>query len=226
VKAYEIENPVGTVLFGEIRIVGVVEDIHFWNLKQEILPTIMMFDQETGPRNLLVRVDASDMGRAIASLEKIWAKVQPDKPFVYTFEDTLFREKYAEEKRWNGIVLSASLFALLISCLGLVGITTLTIGRRIKEVGIRRILGAPVLNICGLLTTEFLILVAASNLIAWPLGYFLMRKWLEGYAYRSPISLASFLLAGFLVLIVSVATIGILVYRSASADPVESLRYE
>lgn len=226
VRAYEIEDPVGTAIDGETKIVGVVEDIHFWNLKRKIMPTVILFDQRTGPRNLLVRVDASDMSRAVASLDRIWKKAQPDKPFVYTFEDTLFQEKYAEEKRWSGIVFFTSLFALLISCMGLVGITTLAIGRRIKEVGIRRVLGAPVLKICSLLTSEFLILVAAGNLIAWPLGYYFMRRWLEGYAYRTTIDLGIFLLAGFLTLSISVATIGILVYRAASADPVESLRYE
>jgi putative ABC transport system permease protein len=226
VRAYEIEDPIGTSIDGETKIVGVVEDIHFWNLKRKIMPTVILFDQRTGPRNLLVRVDASDMSRAVASLDRIWKKAQPDKPFVYTFEETLFQEKYAEEKRWGGIVFFTSLFALLISCMGLSGITTLAISRRIKEVGVRRVLGAPVLKICSLLTSEFLILVAAGNLIAWPLGYYFMRRWLEGYAYRTTIDLGIFLLAGFLTLAISVATIGILVYRAASADPVESLRYE
>jgi putative ABC transport system permease protein len=226
VKAYGIEEPVGTSIFEGTTIVGVVEDIHFWNLKRKIMPTVIVFDQRGGPRNLLVRVDTSDMSRAVSSLERIWKKAQPDKPFVYTFEDTLFQEKYAEEKRWSGIVFFSSFFALLISCMGLVGITTLAIGRRIKEVGIRRVLGASVLRISSLLTWEFLILVAAGNLIAWPLGYYFMRRWLEGYAYRATIDLSIFLLAGFLTLIISVATIGILVYRAASANPVKSLRYE
>lgn len=226
IQAYGIEDPVGTMIDKSMPIVGVVEDIHFWNLKRKILPTVILFDQGAGPRNLLVRVDASDLSRAVGSLEGIWKKAQPDKPFVYTFEDTLFQEKYTEEKRWSGIVFFSSFFALLISCMGLVGITTLAIGRRIKEVGIRRVLGAPVLRICSLLTSEFLILVAASNVIACPLGYYFMRRWLEGYAYRVTIGMGVFLLAGFLTLIISVATIGILVYRAASADPVKSLRYE
>ena len=110
--------------------------------------------------------------------------------------------------------------------MGLIGIMTLAISRRIKEVGIRRVLGAPILKICSLLSREYLILVGISNLIAWPLGYYFMRKWIEAYAYRTDIDIGVFLLAGFLSLVISLATIGFLVFKTASADPVESLRYE
>jgi ABC-type antimicrobial peptide transport system permease subunit len=226
VKAFEIENPVGTVLDVGSKIVGVVEDIHFWNLKQEIKPTIILLDRRTGPRNLLVRVDTSDMSRAIGSLEKIWKKAQPDKPFDYSFEDDIFQSKYEEEKRWNGIVFFSSFFAILISCMGLIGITALAISRRIKEIGIRRILGAPVLRICRLLTTEYLILVAASNLIAWPMGYYVMSRWLNGYAYRTHFDAGVFALTGALTVIIAMGTIGFFVIKAATADPVESLRYE
>lgn len=226
VKAFEIENPVGTLLDVGSKIVGVVEDIHFWNLKQEIKPTLILMDRRNGPRHLLVRVDTSDMGRAIGSLEKIWKTAQPNKPFDYSFEDDIFLSKYEEEKRWNGIVLFASFFAILISCMGLIGITALTMSRRIKEIGIRRILGAPVLRICRLLTTEYLILVAASNLIAWPLGYYVMLRWLNGYAYRTHFDAGIFALTGALTMIVSMGTIGFWVFKAASSDPAESLRYE
>jgi putative ABC transport system permease protein len=229
IKAFEIENPIGTILFPKpppTQIIGVVEDFHFWNLKQAIQPTLIMLDKRTGPRNLLVRIDSSDISRAISGLEKIWKKAQPNKPFDYRFEDAIFQQKYAEEKRWSGIVFFASFFAVLISCMGLVGITTLAISRRVKEVGIRRVLGAPILKICSLLSWEYLVLVSISNLIAWPLGYYFMRKWIEAYAYRTEIDLGIFLLAGFLSLAVALITIGFIVFRAASANPVESLRYE
>ena len=133
---------------------------------------------------------------------------------------------YAEEKRWKGIVLYSSFFSILISCMGLIGIMTLATSRRVKEIGIRRVLGAPAIKICSLLTGKYLFLVALSNLIAWPLGYFFMSKWLNSYAYRTKIDAGIFLLAGFLTLIVSTATIGIQVFKAASANPVDSLRYE
>jgi putative ABC transport system permease protein len=175
---------------------------------------------------VLVRIDTSDIGLALGSLEKIWKKAQPHKPFDYRFECDIFQEKYAEEKRWKGIVFFASFFAVMISCLGVIGITTLAISRRIKEVGIRRVLGAPILKICSLLSWEYLVLVGISNLIAWPLGYYFMRKWIEAYAYRTDIEIGVFLLAGFISLAVSLLTIGFLVFKAASADPVQSLRYE
>jgi putative ABC transport system permease protein len=226
VKAYEIENPIGTWLNPETQIIGVVEDFHFWTLKEKIRPTIIELSRRSGPRNLLVRIDMSDVSRALAGLEGIWKKVQPNKPFDFTFEDDIFQEKYAEEKRWKGIVLYSSLFSILISCMGLIGIMTLVTSRRIKEIGIRRVLGAPITKICILLTRKHLFLVAVSNLIAWPLGYYFMSKWLGSYAYRTTIDAEIFLLAGLLTLIVSTATIGAQVFRAASANPVDSLRYE
>jgi len=229
VKAYEIENPIGTKISYDppaTQIIGVTEDFHFWNLKQKIEPTLIFLDKRTGPRNLLVRIDTSDVSRAISSLEKIWKKAQPNKPFDYRFEDEIFQLKYAEEKRWSGIVFFAAFFAVLISCMGLIGITTLAISRRVKEVGIRRVMGAPILKICGLLSWEYLVLVSISNLIAWPLGYYFMRKWIEAYAYRTDIGIGVFLLAGLLSLAISLITISFLVFKAAAADPVKSLRYE
>ena len=226
VDAYEIENPVGTWIDQGTQIIGVVEDFHFWTLKQKIRPTIIELDRRGGPRNLLVRIDTSDINRALASLESIWKKAQPNKPFDFTFEDDIFQEKYAEEQRWRGIVLYSSFFSILISCMGLIGIMTLVTSRRVKEIGVRRVLGAPVIKICTLLTGKYLFLVAVSNLIAWPLGYFFMSKWLNSYAYRTKIDAGIFLLAGLLTLIVSTATIGLQVIKAASANPVDSLRYE
>jgi hypothetical protein len=226
VRAYRIENPVGTMITPGTRIVGVVEDFHFWTLKDTIRPTVIFFDRDTGPRNLLVRVGGSGNGRALAGLEKIWKSARPGLPFVYTFEDDLFREKYADEKRWSRIGLFASVFAVLISCMGLVGIIALTISRRVKEIGIRKVLGAPVHKICRLLTGEYLELVAISNLLAWPMGFYFMHRWLEKYAYRTDIDPRVFLLAGFIALIVSTATAGLWIIRAAAADPVETLRFE
>ena len=229
VKAYDIDNPIGTNITDDSpasQIIGVVEDFHFWNLKQEIKPTIMFLSTRSGPRNLLVRIDMSDVSRAIGSLEKIWKKAQSNKPFVYSFEDEIFQKKYVEEKRWRGIVFFAAFFSVLISCMGLTGITTLAISRRVKEVGIRRVLGAPILRICGLLTWEYLALVGISNVIAWPLGYYVIRRWLEAYAYRVGIGPGAFLTAGLLSLMISLVTIGFLVFKAASADPIQSLRYE
>jgi len=229
IKAYEIENPIGTKITFDTpatQIVGVVKDFHFWNLKEEIKPTLVLLDRRTGPRNLLVRIDTSDVSRAITSLEQIWSRAQPNKPFDYTFEDTLFQAKYSAEKRWSGIVFFSAFFAILISCMGLIGITNLAISRRVKEVGIRRVLGASKRKVCSLLTREYIVLVCISNLIAWPLGFYYMRKWIESYAYRTEIDIGIFLLAGFLSLVTSLMTISFMVLKAASTNPIKSLRYE
>jgi putative ABC transport system permease protein len=226
VKAFEIENPIGTMIDMNTQIVGVVKDFHFWNLKEKIRPTIITLDRRSGPRNLLVRIDTSDINSAVAGLGSIWKKVQPNKPFDFAFEDDIFQKKYSEERRWSKITFFSSFFAILISCMGLIGITTLATGRRIKEIGIRKVLGASVTKICSLLAREYLLLVAVSNFIAWPLGYFFMSKWLNGYAYRTEIDAGIFILAGLLTLIVSTATIGTLSFKAASTNPVDSLRFE
>jgi putative ABC transport system permease protein len=110
--------------------------------------------------------------------------------------------------------------------MGLIGIMTLATNRRIKEIGIRRVLGAPVIKICSLLIGKYLFLVAVSNLIAWPLGYYFMSKWLSSYAYRIKIDAGIFFLAGILTLFIAAATIGLQVFKAASVNPVDSLRYE
>lgn len=226
VKAFEIENPIGTWIDPGTQIVGVVEDFHFWSLKEKIRPTIITLSRRSGPRNLLVRIDTSDISRAVASLESIWKKAQPNKPFDFTFEDDIFQKKYEGEMRWSNITFFSSFFTILISSMGLVGITMLATSRRIKEIGIRRVLGAPLMKICSLLTGEYLLLVVVSNLIAWPMGYYFMSKWLNSYAYRTKIDAGIFLLAGLLTLIISTATIGLQTFKAASANPVDSLRYE
>jgi len=226
INAYDIENPIGTRLNPGTEIIGVVEDIHFWNLKEKIKPTIIRLDRRVGPRKLLVRIDPEDSEQAIASLKEIWKKVQPNKPFDYTFEDSIFRSKYAEEKRWNEIIFYSSLLAILISCMGLIGITLLTIGRKIKEIGIRKVLGASIWRIYSFLIREYMVLVGISNLIAWPAGYYFMNQWLKSYAYRTDIDIGIFFLAGFLTLFLSLGTIGFQVFKAASVNPSELLRDE
>jgi putative ABC transport system permease protein len=229
VNAFELTDPVGQILGSgenEIRIVGVIEDFHYRSLKYKMEPVIHLPLGQGGPRNILVNLSTTNMRESIAALRGIWRSVQPNKPFVYSFLDDALRGQYEDDRRYNALVFYTTIVALLITGMGLVGMTLIVISRRIKEIGIRKVLGAPVGSIFNLLTGEFLLLLGVSNFVAWPVGYMLSKKWLEGYAYRTSIDPGIFLLAGVISLGLSAATIGVLTLRAAATDPLKSLRYE
>lgn len=227
VKSFEIDDPIGTN-FGSsarsARIVGVVEDYHYSDLRHEKGPLIHMYSP--APFNILLRVSPENIARTIADLRRIWQEIQVDKPFVYSFQDELLANQYREEKRWNAIVLSSAVFVVLITCMGLVGITTIITNRRIKEIGIRRVLGASIAKIARSLCGDFVILATISNIITWPLGFHFMNLWLKNFAYRTHMDIGIFLLAGLLSFVFSLGTIGFIVYKAASSNPADCLRYE
>ena len=227
VKSFEIDDPIGTKFGSSARsaqIVGVVEDYHYSDLHHQIGPVIHMYSP--APFNILLRVSPENIARTIGDLQRIWKEIQIEKPFIYSFQDQLLENQYRDEKRWNAIVLSSAVFVVLITCMGLVGITTITTNRRIKEIGIRRVLGASVAKIARSLCGDFVILAAIGNIITWPLGYFFMNLWLENFAFRTDLDIGIFLLAGLLSFVFSLGTIGFLVYKAATSNPVDCLRYE
>ena len=159
-------------------------------------------------------------------LRAAWHKVQPDKPFIYYFQDDALKNLYNNEKRWAAIVRYASMFSILLACLGIFGLTALKLSRREKEIGIRKVLGARLEQILILSMREFLVLIAVANVIAWPVVYLVIRKLLQNFAYRIPIGLHYFLLTGAASLLVAALSILYLSFKSALKNPVESLRYE
>ena len=150
----------------------------------------------------------------------------PDQPFKYAFLDEELDKQYKSEEQWSQIIGYASFFAILISCLGLLGLAALAVTRRTKEIGIRKVLGASAPNIISLIAREFLILVAIANLIAWPLSYGIASQWLQNFAYRIDLSVWVFVAAGVLVVLVALFTVSSQAIRAAFTNPVKSLRYE
>ena len=227
VKSFEIDDPIGKKLDSSTRpaqIIGVVEDYHYRDLHHEKEPVIHFFG--SSPFNMLLRISSKNINQTIVNLKEIWQDIQIDKPFIYSFQDQILAERYEEEKRWNAIVLSSAVFVILITCMGLVGITTLITNRRIKEIGIRRVLGASIAKITNSMCRDYVILIAISNLISWPLGFYFMNLWLKDYAYRTHMDIGIFLLAGLLSVVISLGTIGFLIFKAASSNPVDCLRYE
>jgi putative ABC transport system permease protein len=231
---YRIGNTLGNTSKGfpyNFRIIGVIEDCHFESLRNEIDPLLLYVGQGEIPRRnrysrIIVRVETGQIKETMDFLEKAWKKTQPNKPFIYLFQEDALESLYNREKRWSAIVQYASVFSILLACLGIFGLTAMTLSRREKEIGIRKVLGAKVEQIVYLATKEFILLITLANVIAWPVVFIVMKKVLQNYPYRIPIGIHYFLLTGSASLLVAVLTILYLSVKAALRNPVDSLRYE
>jgi putative ABC transport system permease protein len=208
------------------RLVGVFNDFHFESMHQRILPLILL-NPKTGNNfgRISIKVSGS-IPAAIAHVESTWKQFLPEIPFDYTFLDENFSRLYQSENRQESIFTIFSFIAIFIACLGLLGLSAFTISQRIKEIGIRKVLGAKVSTIVTLLSKDFLKLVLIAGIIAFPVAWFAMSKWLEDFAYRITIQWWVFLFAGFMAALVAFATIGFQAVKAGRANPVKNLRTE
>ena len=208
-------------------IIGVVEDYRFASLRQEIEPLVLSWNgDEERFLYVLAKVAPEGVPETISLLRNTWAKVQPDKPFHYYFLEDILAGQYERERNWGNILGSSAGFAVFIACIGLFGLTSLTVARRTKEIGIRKVLGSSVGGIVALVNREFLISVVAANFIAWPAAYFAMGRWLRNFAVRTSLGVQTFLLAAFITIGVAFLTVSFKSVKAALANPVESLRCE
>jgi putative ABC transport system permease protein len=209
----------------EGRIIGVMKDFHFHSLQQPIKPLSMRI--EPGGCNLVsAKVAATNLPSTMSAIENKWKTLIPNRPFSYFFLDEFFDKQYRGEETFGKLFLNFAILAIFISCLGLLGLASYSTIQRTKEIGVRKVLGASVSNIVSLLSKEFLKLVAISSLIALPIAWFTMHKWLQDFAYRSVISWWVFLLAATLATVIALVTISFQAIRAAVANPVKSLRTE
>lgn len=207
-------------------IVGIAKDFNFNSLHYKI-ETMFMFNQKDwGYSNISVKVNGSKASDALAFIQSVWQKNCPDSPFEYHFLDDHFEDVYRADAQVSTIVGILAGIAIIISCLGLFGLASYAAERRIKEVGIRKVLGASVENIVTMLSKDFLKYVLIAALIAWPLAWFSVYKWLEDYAYRIEISWWIFLLAVVVAIMIALLTIAFQAIKAAVANPVKSLRTE
>jgi putative ABC transport system permease protein len=224
VRAMGIESPLGKEVLGS-TIVGVVKDFHFNSLHSEIKPLAIQHEPDM-LRYLLVKIKPGDISHFIGSLEATWTKLVPGAPFEYQFLDEKIDGLYRTDQRIGKIINSFTVLALLIACLGLFGMASFSAEQHTKEIGVRKVLGATVVQISSLLIREFGKWVLLANLIAWPLAYFTMNRILEVYAYRISLDVWIFLVAGAAALILAVATVSYQSIKAALTNPVETLRYE
>ncbi len=206
-------------------IVGVVKDYHIESLSQTIQPTVHVLIKR-GAGNFMFKVRAGRMPATIAALESVWKGVSNNYPFEYTFLDETIAHMYEADMRWRNAVQISCSFAILIACMGLFGLAAITAANRTREVGIRKVLGASVSGLAQLLSRGFLGMVGLSFLIAAPVAWWLMNRWLEDFAYRIQISWWMFALVGLTAAVVSLATIGYQVMKVARANPIDALRQE
>jgi len=205
-------------------IVGVVKNFHFESLRQNIGALCLTLGRNNGSVSFRLKTD--DVSKVVGAIEAQWKKNAPGQPFSYAFLNEEFDAMYRSEQRVGQIAISFSVLAILIACLGLFGLAAFTAEQRTKEIGIRKVLGADVRNIVAMLSRDFLQLVLISNLIAWPLAWWAMSRWLQDFAYRIDLSWWIFALAGLMALFIALFTISFQALKAALANPIKSLRTE
>ena len=215
-------------MFIEREVVGVIPDVHFSSLRNEIKATVYEEPSPNYGRRVSVKLAAGDHRDAIAHFESVWNKLLPGEPVFWEFLDDRFDALYRSEQRQAQMFGVFSAFAIFVASLGLFGLASFTTERRTKEIGIRKVMGASVKDIVWLLTSDFTKLVLLANLIAWPVAYYFMNQWLTRFVYRAPFSEWAWLFidAGVAALLAAWMTIAFQAGRAATARPVLALRYE
>ena len=212
------------------KVIGVMGNFNFESMHQQIIPMIFLMPTSNYGGNtgfhLSVKLAGADIPSSIAYLEKTWKRYAPEVPFEYTFLDEKFGQLYKTEQQQGSLFTIFSGIAIFIACLGLFGLSAFTITQRIKEIGVRKVLGASTRSIVQLLSTDFLKLVAIAACIAFPIAWYAMRNWLGDFAYRISIQWWVFFAAGFLAALIALVTISFQAIRAALANPVKALRSE
>ncbi len=209
----------------EGKIIGVVKDFHFKSLQEQIEPLSMRIEPS---RSYLisVQVAAGNLPASIAAIESKWKTLISNRPFSYYFLNEFFDRQYRSEERFGKLFLNFAILAILISCLGLLGLASYSTIQRTKEIGIRKVMGASINNIIGLLSKDFLLLILIAFFIAAPLAWYFMNQWLQDFAYRINIAWWVFVVAGLLALLTALITISFQAIKAALMNPVKSLRTE
>jgi putative ABC transport system permease protein len=208
-----------------LTIIGIVKDFHYESLHKPISP-LMILLQNLYRTYISVRIHPHDVRETLKYIEKTWYSFIPYKPFEFFFFDDDYDQLYRAEQRISTLFTVFSFLAIFIACLGLFGLASFTAQRRTKEIGVRKAMGASVTNIIFMLSREFTKWVVLANILAWPLAYYFMNKWLQGFAYRIEISLTTFVMASLITLIIALITVSYQSTRAASINPVEAIRHE
>ncbi|MEQ9591941.1 MAG: FtsX-like permease family protein [Cyclobacteriaceae bacterium] len=207
------------------KLVGVVKDFHFESLHQTIIP--MVFHMDRDRYNVVsVKIASNNVQDGLQHLEKIWKEFLPNRPFEYRFIDDRYRQLYEAEQRQSQLFTIFSGLAIFIACLGLFGLATFNTLQRVKEIGIRKVLGASVPTILALLSKEIVLLILISSMIAWPIAWIFMNKWLASFAYHVDVNLLIFGMAAIVAVLIALITVSMQTIKAAMTNPSSTLRYE
>jgi putative ABC transport system permease protein len=207
-------------------IAGVSKDFNFNSLHHKIETLSIFCKNDWGYSEVSVRINGANVKDAVSNVEATWKKINPDQPFEYQFLDDHFADLYHADQAVSKVVGILAGLAILISCLGLFGLSSYAAEKRVKEIGIRKVMGASVSNITAMLSKDFMWLVLVSNLIAWPIAWFAVNRWLQDFAYRIPINWGVFVGAGGSALLIAMLTISSQAIKAALMNPVKSLKSE
>jgi ABC-type antimicrobial peptide transport system permease subunit len=231
VRQMGIESPVGKPFvfalsqdnFKKGRIIGVLKDGYYRSLHHKISPHVFHLNRNWTYGVILVRIAGE---HALSHIKNIWEKINPVSPFEFQFLEQTYEKLYRKEAQIRKVLNYFASLAILISCLGLFGLASFMTEQRTKEIGIRKVLGSPVSWVVWLLSQEFLKCVGLANLIAWPIAYYALRKWLQNFAYKTNIGVGILLFSAALAVFIAFLTVGYQSIKAANANPVDSLRYE
>jgi len=232
IRNLNIENPIGTRIgqnFGPdgpqySTVVGVVKDFHIEGFNESIKPMMLYIDNYTWFATF--RVNSENMGETIAHIETEWNKLEPTHPFRYQFMDEKFGALYAQQVNFGKIFLYLTILAIVISCMGLFGLASYTAERRRKEIGIRKVLGASVLQLMSMLSIDFIKLVMVAIVIAIPVSIILTRNWLSGFTYQIDMPVGPFIYAALMAVAIAIVTVSYQAWHAAVSDPVKAIKYE
>ncbi|MGY3053078.1 putative ABC transport system permease protein [Pedobacter sp. UYEF25] len=205
------------------HVIGVVKDFNFQSLHEPITPLLMTLNPDWG---LIFKVKTTDIRGLLSSMRKRWGEFNTDEPFTYTFMDDLYKKTYLAEEKTETILNIFSMFTILVACLGLFGLVTYTAEQRSKEIGIRKVLGASVNQLVQMLSKDLVKLVFIACLFAFPFSYWVMNKWLQGFAFRIGVSWWIFIVAGIAALLIALITVSFQAIKAALSNPIKSLRTE
>jgi len=233
IKEMGMQDPLGKQFsYGKRKgtIIGVLKNAHFRSLHVEIEPHVFFFLNDVSEATqygvVLIKINGNKTEEALAKIQGVWENINPISPFEYHFLDQKYDSLYRKEKKIGTILNAFTLFAIVISCLGLFGLASFLTERRTSEIGIRKVLGASESGIVFLLSKQFIKWVLIANLFAWPAAYFVMNEWLKSFAYRINIGVWTFVLSGLLAVGIALGTVSYQVLKAAQANPIDSLRYE
>jgi putative ABC transport system permease protein len=223
-KQFGFADPIGQRI-GSNVIVGVVKDFNLRTLHHAIVPVILENNPETiGMMN--VKISPANRAETLKFIRDVYSKYRDQRSLSYSFFDDLMNEKYKDETLLKNITIAFSILAIVFSILGILGMAVFSISRRVKEIGIRKINGAKVSEVMGILNLDFVKWVAIAFVIATPIAYYAMNKWLESFAFKTSLSWWIFALAGLLALGIALLTVSWQSWKAATRNPVEALRYE